>query len=118
MPDQGPHHGRRRHHEEVPYPVFRAALDSGNLGRIRQLAARTGTVTLSDALRICLLIRDEDPDRYGRAALRWLSRFATEAPDATDEELHSAAVALEALPDHPDEAMEHLADLCRRHRVA
>lgn len=35
-------------------------------------------VPLED-LRICLLIRGGDPDRYERAAVRWLGRFALEA---------------------------------------
>jgi hypothetical protein len=46
------------------------------------LADRAGVLVagvLDDALRICLVIRDSDPDRYERAAVRWLGRFALEA---------------------------------------
>ena len=35
-------------------------------------------VPLDEALRICLLIRGGDADRYEQAAVRWLGRFALE----------------------------------------
>ena len=38
---------------------------------------------LDDALRICLVLRGGDPDRYERAAVRWLGRFALEAREAS-----------------------------------
>lgn len=101
----------------MPYPVFRAALDQGDLARVHALAAEMSHVPLGDALRICLLLRDNADQRYGRAAVRWLGRFALEAPDATLVELREAAVALEALPERPDSAMEVLSRLCIRHGV-
>lgn len=99
-------------HDTVPYPVFRAALDAGNLARVRQLAARMGTITLPDALTICLLMRDHDG--YERAAVRWLGRFALEARGADLEALQQAAAALDALPYRPEAAMEQLAEVCGR----
>lgn len=103
-------------HDIVPYPVFRAALDAGNLARVRRLAAQMPAVGLADALRICLLMRDL-PD-YERAAVRWLGRFALEARGADLELLQQAAAALDALPHRPDAAMEQLADVCARGGVA
>jgi hypothetical protein len=41
-------------------------------------AAELRHVELPDALRLCLLIRDDDPLRYERAAVRWLSRYRAE----------------------------------------
>jgi hypothetical protein len=98
----------------VPYPVFRAVLDRGDLTRVRALAAEMGHVGLGDALRICVLLRDHDPERYEPAAVRWLGRFALEAPGATLEDLQAAAAALDALPTRPDAAMDVLSDVCVR----
>lgn len=99
-------------HDIVPYPVFRAALDAGNLDRVRQLAAQMPRVGLQDALRICLLMRDHDG--YERAAVRWLGRFALEGPQVDLDAMHEAAAALDALPYRPDAAMEQLAAVCGR----
>jgi hypothetical protein len=33
---------------------------------------------LADALSLTLLVRDDDPLRYERAAVRWLSRYTAE----------------------------------------
>src|SRR5204863_1554810 len=74
-------------------------------------------IALDDALRICLVLRDGDPDRYQRAAVRWLGRFALEARDVTVEDLRLAAEALDALRDRTTEAMERLQRLCIAHGV-
>lgn len=93
-----------------PYVIFRQALDAGDLSRIRTLAASMPRISLQDALRICLLMREHDG--YERAAVRWLGRFALEARAATIEDVQAAAAALDALPDRPDSAMERLATVC------
>ena len=54
----------------VPYPVFRAALDSGDLLRVLQLARDMPPMRLDDALRVCLLLRDGDPDRFSGSRAR------------------------------------------------
>ena len=53
-----------------------------------------------------------DPDRYERAAVRWLGRFALEARGVTIEDLRTAAAALAVLPGRAEEAMERLQRLC------
>lgn len=58
-------------------------------------------IALDDALRICLVLRDGDPDRYERVAVRWLGRFALEGKDVTIEDLRLAVDALDALPSAP-----------------
>lgn len=50
--------------EGSPYSRFRRALTTGNLLLVRAAAAELLRVDLPDALRICLLIRRGDPDRY------------------------------------------------------
>src|ERR1039457_5279660 len=63
------------------------------------------------------LFRDRDPDRYERAALRWLARFAVEAHDATLADVQAAAAALAQLPTEPDDAMSQLQRLCLAHQL-
>lgn len=74
---------RRRETDSIPWPLVRSALDRGDLEWLRQNADRLAPVRLTDALRICLIIRDREPVQYERAAMRWLSRFALEARNAT-----------------------------------
>ena len=101
-----------------PYTRFRRALDSGNELLVLATARELPRVALEDALRICLLIRGGDPDRYERAAVRWLGRFALEARGATIDDIRAAASALDALPARPVAAMERLQALCIARGVA
>ena len=95
-----------------PYVRFRRSLETGNPHLVRAAARELPQVALDDALRICLVLRDGDHDRYERAAVRWLGRFALEGRDITIAELRLAADALDVLPDQPSEAMERLQALC------
>jgi hypothetical protein len=72
---------------------------------------------LSDALRVCLIIRDHDPEQFQRAQMRWLMRFAQEARDLSVADVERAAQALGLLPIDPDSAMEELSSVCREHRL-
>jgi hypothetical protein len=99
------------------YGRFRRALERGNLQLVRAAAGELPTIRLDDALRVCLLIRDRDPQRYERAALRWVARFAVEARDATLADVHAAVSALERMPAEPDEAMSQLQLLCLAHQL-
>jgi hypothetical protein len=101
----------------IPYPIFRAALDRGDLNAVRSYAREMGPIRLDDALRICLLMRDSDPDTYERAAVRWLGRFALEARGVSIDELRLAAEALDALPTRAGDAMETLQHLCLDRRL-
>ena len=99
------------------YVRFKRALEIGNELLVLAAARELPRIALDDALRICLLLRDGDPDRYQRAALRWLGRFALEAGDVTIGDLRLAAEALDALRDRTGEAMERLERLCVAHGV-
>jgi hypothetical protein len=46
---------------------------------------------LLEALELCLLVRDKAPQKYGRAAVRWHSRFVREPPALTIEDSHVLA---------------------------
>jgi hypothetical protein len=84
---------------------------------VRAAAGELPTIRLDDALRVCLLIRDRDPDRYERAALRWVARFAVEAREASLADVQAAAHALAQLPTDADEAMSRLQRLCLAHQL-
>src|ERR1700736_3677298 len=95
-----------------PYARFRRALQTGNEALVTAAALELPWIALDDALRICLVLRGSDADRYERAAVRWLGRFALEARNATIHDLRLAAAALDALPERPVDAMERLQELC------
>jgi hypothetical protein len=73
-------------------------------------------VTLADALSLLLLIAEQDPPRYGRAAARWHGRFVLEH----NVGLEDAILALVALASirSSSAAIEVLAELGTRYRVA
>src|SRR5579859_1871003 len=98
--------------EGSPYQRFRRALATGNASLVTAAALELPRVALDDALRICLVLRGGDRERYERAAVRWLGRFALEGRNVTIEDLRLAADALDALPDRAAEAMERLQRLC------
>lgn len=99
------------------YVRFRRALTTGNANLVIAAARELPQIALDDALRICLVFRDGDPERYERAAVRWLGRFALEAPGVSIDAIRAAATALGALPDRAGEAMEQLQALCLAHGV-
>ena len=101
-----------------PYARFRRALATENEHLILAAARELPQIALNDALRICLVLRDGDPDRYERAAVRWLGRFALEARGVTIDDLRRAADALDTLPERAAEAMERLQRLCVARGVA
>jgi hypothetical protein len=67
------------------------------------------TVGLKDALELCLLYRD-DPERYERAAARWIARLIAERPKIHLSEIELAAAGFrEAL--HSERGVEALRSL-------
>jgi hypothetical protein len=100
-----------------PYGRFKRALETGNEALVIAAALELPRIALEDALRICLVLRSGDPDRYERAAVRWLGRFALEARHVTIDDLRQGADALAALPQQAAEAMERLQRLCVAHGV-
>ncbi len=64
-----------------PYAIFRRALERRNLPVAWATAAELRVVSLADALALCLLVRDREPARFARVALRWHARFCAETAD-------------------------------------
>jgi hypothetical protein len=75
------------------YMRFRRALDRGNLTEALSAGAELEHVGLTEALELCLLLRDKAPERYGRAALRWHGRLCREV-DVSLEEAQAVLAAL------------------------
>jgi hypothetical protein len=81
------------------------------------MAAREmGELTLADALDFCLLLAGADPDRWPRAAARWLGRLILESPAITLNEVSLAVAAMQGIrgPDSPL-AVQTLKHLSSRH---
>jgi hypothetical protein len=94
-----------------PYARFKRVLATGNLALIRAAAAELPHVSLDDALVVCVAIRDAEPARFERAALRWLARFALERA-ATVAAVREAAAAFETMAAAPEQALTRLQRLC------
>jgi hypothetical protein len=101
--------------EGSPYARFQRALRIGRLSMVRAAAAELPRIELDDALSICLLISEQDTERYERAVVRWLARLSLEVPTVRIEDLRAGLLAFEALPENPGGARTALADLCTRH---
>jgi hypothetical protein len=71
-------------------------------------AAELRHVDLADALSLVLLIRDGDPLRYERAAVRWLSRYMAEDRELRLAEAHELADMLAAVGRHDQVAQLRL----------
>ncbi len=74
---------------------FRRSLARGNLTSALAAARDLPHVSLDDALELCLLIREKEPERFGRAAARWAARWSSELPgvDLAESQLVQAALA-------------------------
>jgi hypothetical protein len=83
------------------YAQFRRSLKRGNLTSALSAARDLPHVSLEDALELVLLIREKDPERYGRAAARWAAWWASELPgvDLAEAQLVQAALARLAAED-------------------
>jgi hypothetical protein len=90
-----------------PYSRFKRALRTGNLTIIRAAAAELPRVDLGHALSVRMAIRDAEPERFERAALRWLARFATEQAQ-TAADVREAAGAMVAMRSDPNGALDVL----------
>jgi hypothetical protein len=80
---------------------------------IRAAAAELAHISLGDALCVCLAIRDAEPERFERAALRWIGRYCVERPTTTLADVRTAAEAFERMAQRPEDALAALQRLCR-----
>jgi hypothetical protein len=95
-----------------PYPRFRRALQRGNVTDALSAASELRHVGLLEALELCLLLRDKAPAKFGRAAVKWHSRFVRELPGVTIEDSQAVLAALGAIAgDEGRSAARALAEL-------
>jgi sialic acid synthase SpsE len=80
------------------YGRFRRALDRGNVTEALSAAAELQFVALAEALELTLLLADEDPQRYERAAVRWHARFLHETKNVDLRESLAVLALLAAIP--------------------
>lgn len=98
---------------------LRRALDSGNVLVAWATASEVPQVPLEDALSLCLLLAEKDPDRYERAAIRWHGRLCREVPDLTIDEAALVLLALRGLPGRAGAvSAQALAAICGRHSLS
>ena len=98
------------------YAQFQRALETGNAFLAMQAARELTTVTLEDALSLCLLLRHEQR-YYQRAAARWLVRFHAEVEGVTLGEIREIADLMAALPLYDTDAGAQLAAVFERRRL-
>jgi len=84
--------------EGRPYARFRRALDVRSVIQAESAARELGRLGLLDALDYLVLLAAEAPDRYDRAARKWLARLLAESPEMTADEPAVAAGCLRGLP--------------------
>jgi hypothetical protein len=105
----------------APFPVVRARLDSAlaarDLARIRAAAREMpSVVTLTDAVKVLLLMEEVEDPAFEAAAVRWIARLTTECRGLTLASVHAAVEALDALP--TSDATATLLSLINRHSSA
>jgi hypothetical protein len=89
-----------------PAAELEAALERGDLRYAMALAEevrveRGQPIGLELAARFLPLIARESPREYDAYALRWLTRWASEKPQATVEQAAEVAASLAGLPAEP-----------------
>src|SRR5262249_16887785 len=76
---------------------FRRALDVRSVGQAELAARELGRRGLLDALDYLALLAAEAPERFDRAARRWLSRLLEESPALTLDDVTVALGCLRGL---------------------
>jgi hypothetical protein len=76
------------------YARFARALHRGNVFQAELAAREIGRLSLAEALSLCELLAARDPQRFERAARRWLQRFIDErSPSLPEIALAAAALS-------------------------
>jgi hypothetical protein len=107
MTSQGTPHGR-----------FQRAIERGQLFQAELAARELGWLNLGDALELTVLIAQNDPARYGRAAVRWHGRLALETSGLELADSQLALAALASLPTDAEGATAALVTLDELERRA
>jgi hypothetical protein len=65
--------------------MFLTALEQGNLDRVEEMVRQGFEPSLADAAQILKLISLQRPERFERAAVRWVERYAAERAGTIDD---------------------------------
>jgi hypothetical protein len=99
------------------YQRFLRALDLGNPTLVRAAAAELPRIGLEDALGICLVLLEAEPQRFPAAAGRWHARLCLERRLTLDEAALATAALGGLAGERPQAAVAALAGLCRAHAL-
>lgn len=109
----------------TPYPLFRQAVDAGDLGRALQLARTLPPrsivvpgVALREAVALTRHIGDQREDLYDAAAGRLLALILLAARTMALEDAQQLLAALLALPDRPDSALQVIVPICESYGIS
>lgn len=80
-----------------PYARFKRCLASGNARLVRAAAAELPRLSLEDALAVCLVLRDSEPEVFQRAIVRWHALLCRQVRGISAREAQLALAALQAL---------------------
>lgn len=80
-----------------PYSRFKRCLATGNGALVRAAAAELPQLSLEDALAVCLVLRDSEPEVFERAIVRWHGLLCRQACGLGARESQLALAALQAL---------------------
>lgn len=103
---QGTAHGR-----------FSRAIERRRLQPAEIAARELGRLSPADALALLLLIREQAPDRYERAAARWVTLFLEAAGPVTLSDVELTVAALRAMTRDSRSAGRVLASIADAYRV-
>jgi hypothetical protein len=100
-----------------PHAHFQRAIERRHLTSAEAAARDLPRLSLADALALCVLMGDQDPEKFQRAGARWHARFVLEARaiGLLDSQLALAAVA--ALPNGNKEAIRVVCALAKHYRM-
>jgi hypothetical protein len=93
---------------------FQRAIQRRHLNAAEMAAREMGGLSPEEALSLCELLASLDPERYERAALRWLQRFSDERPPALAEVALAASALAELRHGQRAIGLEALRRLLRR----
>ncbi len=80
-----------------PYARFKRCLATGNGALVRAAAAELPRLSLEDALAVCLVLRESEPEVFDRAIVRWHALLCRQARGIGAREAQLALAALQAL---------------------
>jgi hypothetical protein len=96
---------------------FQRAIECGNLFAAEAAAYQLHRLSVADALSLCLLLAEQDPERFQRDGARWHARFVLEAQGIALMESQLLLAAVAALPAGDKKAVAAIRELGRRYRV-